>query len=211
MMKKMMLMTLVMVLSISAHAMGFKSARTETFYLSDKMAHELSLTAEQYEVVYEINLDYLLRLKKADDMLGVAWERRSAAMQLVLSDWQYKKFLAIEYFYRPVKRVDDEWRFPVYEQYKEDKFYFSHPKAYKTYKGANKEQPASVYADRIVTKPANAKHNAAPAVYVRKPKVKYPDHPDDRFTDRIYDKPSAPANKPIEPIGTRKEKPFGIP
>lgn len=197
-------MALLMVMTVSTHAIGSKSARTEAFFLSDKMAHELNLTADQYEVVYEINLDYLLCLKTADDILGSAWERRKEALHMVLSDWQYEKFLTIEYFYHPVKWVDDDWKFPVYKEYRSDRFFYSTPTAFKAYKGANKSQPASFYADRIATKPANAQHHAEPAAFVGKPAPKNVDVPDDRFSDRIYDKPTAPAQKPQDPIGTRK-------
>lgn len=61
-MRKMLMMAMMMVMTISANAMGYKAARDEALFLSDKMAHELCLTADQYEAVYEINLDYLMCL-----------------------------------------------------------------------------------------------------------------------------------------------------
>ena len=56
-MKKMLLMAVMMVMTISANAMSYNAARNEALFLSDKMAYELNLTAAQYEAVYEINLD----------------------------------------------------------------------------------------------------------------------------------------------------------
>ena len=57
-----MFLAVMMVMSISADAISYKIARNDALFLSDKMAHELSLTKEQYEAVYEINLDYLMCL-----------------------------------------------------------------------------------------------------------------------------------------------------
>lgn len=50
----------------------------------------------------------------------------------------------------------------------------------------------------------SGEHHAEPAAFVGKPAPKNVDVPDDRFSDRIYDKPTAPAQKPQDPIGTRK-------
>ena len=87
-MKKIMFLAVMMVMSISADAISYKIARNDALFLSDKMAHELSLTKEQYEAVYEINLDYLMCLDTHADVFGICWERRNAALRHVLSDWQ---------------------------------------------------------------------------------------------------------------------------
>ena len=42
---------------ISALAMSYEEARREAHYLTDKMAYELNLNADQYDYAYEINLD----------------------------------------------------------------------------------------------------------------------------------------------------------
>ena len=68
-MKKMLVMAMMMVMTISANAarplvacyqrdarMSYTAAKNEALFLSDKMAYELNLTAAQYEAVYEINL-----------------------------------------------------------------------------------------------------------------------------------------------------------
>ena len=57
-MKKILVMAMMMVMTISANAMSYNAAKNEALFLSDKMAYELNLTAAQYEAVYEINLDY---------------------------------------------------------------------------------------------------------------------------------------------------------
>ena len=67
-MKKMMILAVMMVMTISANAMNYNAAKHEALFLSDKMAYELNLTAAQYEAVYEINLDYLMSLNGHGDM-----------------------------------------------------------------------------------------------------------------------------------------------
>ena len=52
-MKKMMILAMMMVMTISATAMSYNAAKNEALFLSDKMAYELNLTAAQYEAVYE--------------------------------------------------------------------------------------------------------------------------------------------------------------
>ncbi len=52
-MKKMMILAVMMVMTISANAMSYNAAKHEALFLSDKMAYELNLTAAQYEAVYE--------------------------------------------------------------------------------------------------------------------------------------------------------------
>lgn len=168
-MKELMILAMMMVMTISAKAMPYERAKDEALFLSDKMAYELDLTDEQYEAVYEINLDYLLCLSVADDLLGSCWERRNADLRDVLSDWQYDKYLTIEYFYRPVIWRDEAWAFLVYDHYMRDVFYFTHPKAYLTYKGGHNLMHDHFYADRIANKPASPEHHHAPATHVDAP------------------------------------------
>ena len=44
-MKKMMILAVMMVMTISANAMSYNAAKNEALFLSDKMAYELNLTA----------------------------------------------------------------------------------------------------------------------------------------------------------------------
>ena len=162
-MKQLMILALMMVMTIAADAMPYKQARNNALFLSDKMAHELSLTAEQYEAVYEINLDYLMCLEVQGDIFGTCWERRNADLRLVLSAWQYEQFLALEYFYRPVRWEHDAWLFAIYDHYKKSEFFFARPKAFKAYKGGHNQEAADFYATRIAEKPATAEHSNPPA------------------------------------------------
>ncbi len=51
-MKKLMIMAMMMVMTMSARAMSYTAAKNEALFLSDKMAYELNLTASQYDRVY---------------------------------------------------------------------------------------------------------------------------------------------------------------
>jgi len=51
-MKKMLVMAMMMVMTISVNAMSYTVAKNEALFLSDKMAYELNLTDAQYEAVY---------------------------------------------------------------------------------------------------------------------------------------------------------------
>ena len=105
-MKKMMTLVMMMTIAISAAAMPYNTARNEALFLADKMAYELGLTATQYEAVYEINLDYLLNVDTRADVFGFWWEVRNRDLRYVLSTWQYDRFMASEWFYRPVGWLD---------------------------------------------------------------------------------------------------------
>jgi len=111
-MKKMFTLALMMAMTIAArsamplgsskNAMSYNVAKNEALFLSDKMAYELNLTDAQYNAVYEINLDYLMSVDGHDDVFGIWWNRRNADLRLVLADWQFDKYMTLNYFYRPI-------------------------------------------------------------------------------------------------------------
>ena len=169
-MKKMMVMAMMMVMTMSANAMSYTAAKNEALFLSDKMAYELNLTASQYEDVYEINLDYLMNLNGRADVFGIWWDRRNAELRYVLNAWQYDKYITLAHFYRPVAWKSGGFTFAVYSHYNRGHFYNAHPKVYVTYKGGNHHKADRHYADRHEHKPAvhhNAQmmHNSKPAVH----------------------------------------------
>ncbi|MBR1558063.1 MAG: hypothetical protein IJ647_09975, partial [Prevotella sp.] len=100
-MKKMMTLAMMMVMTISANAMSYNIAKNEALFLSDKMGYELNLTDAQYDAVYEINLDYMMSVNGCNDVFGTWWNRRNMDLQYVLTAWQYNKYVALDYFYRP--------------------------------------------------------------------------------------------------------------
>ena len=196
-MKQLMILATMMVMTISAKAISYEDAKDDALFLTDKMAYELSLTDEQYEAVYEINLDYLLCLNKSADLFGVYWERRNSDLRFVLSDWQYEKYLSIEYFYRPVKWEDAAWVFLVYSHYARDLFYFTHPKVYNTYLGGNCFKSDRFYADRIAHKPDSPDHHHAPAAHGTAPAP----------APNNAAKPATPNNNPASPAPNNAAKP----
>lgn len=123
---------------VTTQAMSYLQARQHALFLADKMAYELNLTEEQYEAVYEINLDYLMRVDSYDDIYGIYWERRNLDLQYILYNWQYRAFCNASYFYRPLYYNDGYWRFSLYARYpRRDYYYFGEPGFYSTYRGAH--------------------------------------------------------------------------
>jgi len=149
------LMTLVMMMTIaiSAAAMPYNTARNEALYLSDKMAYELGLTATQYEAVYEINLDYLLNVDTRADVFGFWWEVRNRDLRYVLSTWQYDRFMASEWFYRPVVWGTGGWTFSIYTHYGVGRMFFDRPAVFVTFKGGHSHRGGSFYAGHHFDKP----------------------------------------------------------
>ena len=167
-MKKMLVMAMMMVMTISANAMSYTAAKNEALFLSDKMAYELNLTDAQYDAVYEINLDYLMSVNGAGDVFGTWWSRRNADLRYVLTTWQYDKYAALGYFYRPLNWERGSWVFNIYSHYtNRSHFYKACPMVFVSYKGGNNRKADRFYADRHVAKPAPkapvAKHAPAPA------------------------------------------------
>ena len=134
------LFTLTVLLSVAftASAMSYTQARRHALFLADKMAYELNLTQDQYEAVYEINLDYLMKIDAYDDLYGIYWEQRNLDLRYILFDWQYRAFLNASYFYRPLYYERGYWRFALYGRYpRRDYYYFGEPHFYTIYRGSH--------------------------------------------------------------------------
>ena len=167
-MKKMM-MAVMMAISLSASAMSYETAREEALFLSDKMAYELNLTTDQYDAIYEINLDYLLSLDGRDDVVGAYWNQRDAELRVVLNNWQYDRYMGITYFYRPVAWLAGAWTFAVYAHYDRARFYFGRPRVYISYRGGlHRHHPAVVHHRPIVHHRPVVYHHR-PVVYHHRP------------------------------------------
>ena len=151
-MKKMLVMAMMMVMTISANAMNYNAAKNEALFLSDKMAYELNLTAAQYEAVYEINLDYLMSLNGHADVFGTWWNRRNADLRYVLNNWQFDKYVSLSHFYRPVAWKAGAWTFAVYSHYNRGHFYNDRPTVFvkKNLSVSNKKTHFSLHFKRIL-------------------------------------------------------------
>lgn len=146
-MKKMMILAMMMVMTVSASAMRYSDARREALFLSDKMAYELNLTDAQYAAVYEINLDYLMSVDSRS-VYGSWWNRRNADLRYVLNSWQYDRYLQLTHFYRPVAWHAGSWVFGIYNRYNRSLYYRTHPSVYVSYRGGNNRRAVDFYAGR---------------------------------------------------------------
>jgi len=166
-MKKLMTtLVLLMTIAISADAMSYSKARNQALFLTDKMGYELDLTDDQYNAVYEINLDYMMCIGVQGDLFGTYWIRRNNELEYVLSPYQYERFLATEYFYRPVSWISNAFHFIIYNKYERNRFYRNAPMVYQTYRGGNRLYHHSAYKGRTYANEPNRnvpnRSNAAP-------------------------------------------------
>ena len=150
-MKKMTIIgMMIIMLSMSLPAMGTMSIskmRQNARFLTDKMAYELGLSMMQYDDVYEVNYDFINNIRYImDDVVrgyGHAVDRyyeyldiRNDDLRWILSHSQYRRFMDVEYFYRPIYTTKSNWLFRIYKIYiDKNLFYYGKPHHYKSYKG----------------------------------------------------------------------------
>jgi len=135
-MKKLIMVALLMVMTVTAKALSYDVARSEALFLSDKMAYELNLSPSQYEAVYEINLDYFLYVGSKLDLYTDLWKQRNYEIQQILTPYQFENFLRLKYFYRPLGWRDGRWEFRIYRVYpNRGHFMMARPHAYGSYRG----------------------------------------------------------------------------
>ena len=148
-MKKMIILASMMVMTISAAALPFNQAQQEALFLSDKMAYELGLNAAQYEMIYEINLDYFLSVNNYNDLNGVWWARRNSDLRYILTTYQYNRYINLTYFYRPLVWRSTGWYYPIYARYTNRTHFYNHrPTGYVAYRGGNNHRGNDFYANR---------------------------------------------------------------
>jgi len=149
------IMVAVLTLGTAAQAMSYKSARDQAFFLTDKMAYELALSDDQYNAVFEINMDYIMCIDVYDDIFGTFWTRRNNELRYVLSPAQYNMYITMEYFYRPISWQDKKFVFTIYNRYPKDRFYRAAPPGYQVYKGSNRYFDHSAYSGRTFGAPSS--------------------------------------------------------
>ena len=149
-MKRLITSIVAMAAIISASAMSYSQAREQAWFLTDKMAYELYLTAAQVDAVYEINLDYIMNVDFMGDIFGTFWERRTKELSYVLTRSQMHTFLATEHFFRPISWVNSSFHFVIYDRYPtRTHFYYSAPKVYTTYKGEHRKSTDSRFKGKF--------------------------------------------------------------
>ena len=143
---------MIWMLGMSLPAMGAMSMskmRQNARFLTDRMAYELNLSPMQYDDVYEVNYDFIDNVRYImDDVVrgyGYAVERyyeflnyRNDDLRWILSSSQYRRFMGVDYFYRPIYTTSRNWLFRIYQVYRDvNHFYYAKPHHYKTYKGGH--------------------------------------------------------------------------
>ena len=159
------MMTLLMMLTMvaSLSAMSYSKARTHALFLTDKMGYELNLTDDQYDAVYEINLDYFMSIRTQSDLYGVYWSRRDFELQYVLSAYQYQRYHDSEYFYRPITWSTGSFTFSIYTRYVKNRYFRNAPRVFDSYRGGNRQYQYSPYQGRIYSGEPNRGVDHKPA------------------------------------------------
>ena len=133
------LLTLLIVLAgtLSAKAISYNEARDRAWFLTDKMAYELNLTPDQYDRVYQVHLDYFMSIAYEADCYGVYWNYRDTDLRYILWDWQYRLYVTLDYFYRPIRWIRAAWHYPICDHYRYGYYYYERPRVYVSYHGCN--------------------------------------------------------------------------
>ena len=141
---------MIFMLSMSLPVMGAMSIskmRQNARFLTDKMTYELKLSMMQYDDVYEVNYDFINNIRYImDDVVrgyGYAVERyyeyldiRNDDLRWILTNSQYRRFMDVDYFYRPIYTTQNNWLFRIYKTYLDKNlFHYGKPHHYKSYKG----------------------------------------------------------------------------
>jgi hypothetical protein len=128
-------------------AMSISKMRQNARFLTDKMTYELRLSMMQYDDVYEVNYDFINNIRYImDDVVrgyGYAVERyyeyldiRNDDLRWILTNSQYRRFMDMDYFYRPIYTTQNNWLFRIYKIYLDKNlFHYGKPHHYKSYKG----------------------------------------------------------------------------
>lgn len=127
----------------------FGDIRVNARFLTDRMAFELHLNTNQYDDLYEINYDffnsinpYIAEIAIADANAVDAYyhylDIRNEDLRWVLTSTEYARFITLEYFFRPLYRLNNTCYLRIYKVYPNRSFfYFNPPRHYLTYRGAH--------------------------------------------------------------------------
>jgi len=130
-------------------AMTLESVRENARFLTDRMAYELELTPEQIEDCYEINYDFIASINPImDDVVyGNTIQTdhyydflnyRNEDLRYIMNRNQYVRFMALDYFCRPVYTYGGRWLFSIYNRYSDPYYYYyAAPRIYRSYVGAH--------------------------------------------------------------------------
>ena len=174
---------MIFMLSMSLPVMGAMSIskmRQNARFLTDKMTYELKLSMMQYDDVYEVNYDFINNIRYImDDVVrgyGYAVERyyeyldiRNDDLRWILTNSQYRRFMDVDYFYRPIYTTQNNWLFRIYKTYLDKNlFHYGKPHHYKSYKGEHYR----VHHNHVSFYKSNHKNKYNHSVYKGDVKVK---------------------------------------
>lgn len=144
------IMMLMLAMTVPAMgAMSISKMRQNARFLTDRMAYELRLSPEQYDDIYEVNYDFINNVRYLmddvvrgyDDALDRYYDFldiRNDDLRWILSRTQYRQFMGLDHFYRPIYAQNNKWQFRVYINYTNVNFYYyGKPRHYVSYGGGH--------------------------------------------------------------------------
>lgn len=134
---------------LSSFAIGFFSfaeAQEQAYYLTDKMAYELDLTPSQYDLVYQVNLEYFMNVDRAG-LQGPLWQYRNTDLSYILFDWQYSIYRSARYFYHPIEFRHSTWYLPLWDRYTRNYYFYTRPTCWHSWRGG-------LWVNRVHTTPS---------------------------------------------------------
>ena len=222
-------MMLALCLAAPAVASSLGDIRVNARFLTDRMAFELSLTQTQYNDLYEVNYDffsgidpYVSAMARQEAYALDAYYRyldeRNDDLRWVLSSAEYVRFMALEYFFRPVYILNRVCSLRIYQVYPNRTFFYcGRPAHYLTYCGGHSRRHLGgrsfyrarhpkvyrhpVYSGNFHSRPDFRKHDFAPGRLPQK-------GPGYHFTPARPSRPEAgPAHKPGKRPAVKPSRP----
>ena len=224
---------------LPARASSLGDIRVHARFLTDRMAFELNLNQYQYDDLYEVNFDFLCGIDPYIDDLAYSrsvamdayyryLDERNDDLRWILSTAEYLRFMAIDYFFRPIYAVNHCCYLRVYQVYPNRTFfYFGRPRHYLTYRGGHsrlhcggrsyyrehfsRRYTHAVYGGAFRSRPDFRKHDfgpgARPGVRPGGSPAPRPGGPGYHFTP-VNPKPGNPPGRPeVNRPGNRPDKP----
>ena len=134
-------------LTMNAQPMSYQAMRDNARFLTDRMAYTLGIAPSLLDDLYMINFDYIYGVNDYLDDIAIGYHyddymaicyARDAALRRLLSPYQWDRYIALDYFYRPISFTANRWRFAVYNYYpRTGHFYYRKPHHFASYHGGN--------------------------------------------------------------------------
>lgn len=232
-------MMFVLCLAVPAMASVLGDIRVNARFLTDRMAFELNLTQTQYNDLYEINYDffhgidpYVAAMARQEVYALDAYYRyldeRNDDLRWILSNAEYVRFMALEYFFRPVYALNRVCYLRIYKVYPNRTFfYYGRPVHYLTYCGGHSRHHLGgrsfyrarhpkvyrhpVYAGSFHSRPDFRKHDFAPVRPPKSPGYHFtpsrPSHPEARPGHKPDKRPAVKPSRPEKKTKVRPSRP----